>query len=391
MVDTLRVAILEPYYGGSHAAFVDTLVAHSRYRCTLVTLPARKWKWRMRGAAIWFAQNSDKWLSDHNGRAVDLILCNDMLSIADLRALLPAEARSVAIACYFHENQLTYPIPNESDRDYQYGMTNITSCLAADAVWFNSRFHRDDFLAAAAKLLRRMPDYVPERMIESIAEKAVVLPPPITVQPLGRRERSPGEPLTILWCHRWEYDKNPEPFFAALQRLDEAGYPFRLVLLGEQFRTAPNAFAQACARLRSHIVHTGFVPDRTDYVDALSECDVVVSSAIQENFGIAVAEAILSGCQPLLPNRVAYPELITPALHPRCLYDGDDKLFEHLERLFDGTGLLTSSDMSTLQDWVFTRFGRESAVAAIDEAMFRLTNRTEQAKTAAKAPHPNVP
>ncbi len=56
MPENLHVVVLEPYHGGSHAAFVSAIQAHSRHRITLVTLPARKWKWRMRGAAIWFAR-----------------------------------------------------------------------------------------------------------------------------------------------------------------------------------------------------------------------------------------------------------------------------------------------------------------------------------------------
>ena len=52
----LSILGLEPYYGGSHRAFLDALVRHSRHDFTLMTLPARKWKWRMRGAAIWFAR-----------------------------------------------------------------------------------------------------------------------------------------------------------------------------------------------------------------------------------------------------------------------------------------------------------------------------------------------
>ncbi len=102
----------------------------------------------MRGAAIWFAHQDDAWQSPGGGAAPDVILCNDMLSVSDLRGLLEPRLRDVSIVCYLHENQLTYPIPVEQDRDFQYGMTNITSCLAADAVWFNSRFHLEDFLAA---------------------------------------------------------------------------------------------------------------------------------------------------------------------------------------------------------------------------------------------------
>ncbi|MGB2987990.1 MAG: DUF3524 domain-containing protein, partial [Phycisphaerae bacterium] len=86
--------MLEPYYGGSHAAFVDVLVQRSRHRITLATLPARKWKWRMRAAAIWFARDASEWMR-RDGGPIDVILVNDMLSVADLRALRPAELRMV--------------------------------------------------------------------------------------------------------------------------------------------------------------------------------------------------------------------------------------------------------------------------------------------------------
>ena len=45
----MKITFLEPYYGGSHAYVADILVRKSRHQVTLVTLPARKWKWRMRG------------------------------------------------------------------------------------------------------------------------------------------------------------------------------------------------------------------------------------------------------------------------------------------------------------------------------------------------------
>ena len=181
MPESLRVAVLEPYYGGSHAAFVDTWCRHTRHRYTLAALPARKWKWRMRGAAVWFTQTETAWMAGAAGDAIDVVFCNDMLSVADLRSLLPRRMRQVPIGCYFHENQLTYPIPADQERDFQYGMTNITSCLAADAVWFNSRFHREDFLEAVGGLLRKMPDHVPAGIVETIREKSDVTPPPVDV------------------------------------------------------------------------------------------------------------------------------------------------------------------------------------------------------------------
>ncbi len=368
----LHVVVLEPYYGGSHAAFVETFAARTRHDCTLARLPARKWKWRMRGAGAWFARDGGSWMVD--GGAVDVILCNDMLSVTDLKALLPMGIRDVPLACYFHENQLTYPIPMEQERDYQYGMTNILSCLAADAIWFNSRFHLEDFLAAGGVLLDKMPDHVPRDVMRDIRAKATVLYPPVAVDATAVTRRSRRERFTILWCHRWEYDKNPEPFFDALIRLDQAGYDFNLVFLGEQFRAAPPVFADSWDSLRRHILHAGYLPNRGDYLEMLSRCDLVVSTAIQENFGIAVIEAILAGCQPLLPNRLAYPEVIPKGFHETCLYDSDSDLFHRLRSLLEGNGWLDTAAREELVSSTERRFGAKRAVSALDNALDALAS-----------------
>ncbi len=367
----VRLAILEPYYGGSHAAFLDAWTSTTRHEFSLASLPARKWKWRMRGAAIWFAQRFGEWATTGGGDA-EVIFCSDMLCVADLRALLPTPVRELPIVCYFHENQLTYPLQDERLRDYQYGMTNITSCLAADALWFNSAFHLESYLTAAEGLLRKMPDYMPEGVTEQIRAKSDVLPPPVSVEPVDRDPRPQDHPPTILWCHRWEYDKNPGPFFDALLRLAGNGYRFNLVLLGEQFREAPEVFASVWPQLDRHVVHAGFVPDRDEYLNLLSRCDVVVSTAIQENFGVAVVEAILCGCQPLLPSRLAYPEVIPVEFHPTCLYRGDADLYKRLASIIKGPGRLEPAAMRRLRAALHVRFGLEPGVERLDDAVASL-------------------
>lgn len=361
-----NVLVLEPYFGGSHRAFVEVLAECSRHRYERLTLPARKWKWRMRGAAIWFAQL----LADREAEGIDLILTSDMLSVSDLRALLPPTWRSVPIVCYFHENQLTYPLSRSDRRDYQFGFTNITSCLGADAVWFNSAFQRDAFLEAAERLLAQMPDAVPPGVVGRLRERARVYWPPVRPSPADViREARPTQrgPLTLLWNHRWEYDKNPEEFFGALFRLCDEGYDFRLVVVGESFRSAPDVFGQAWDRLADRTVHTGFLADRRDYWRQLASADVVVSTAIQENFGISIVEALLAGCWPILPARLSYPEILPAAYHTTCLYQNPQQLHEFLaERMTHG---VSPEARANLQAEVARLHDVSLRTGAIDDAI----------------------
>jgi hypothetical protein len=48
---------------------------------------------------------------------------------------------------------------------------------------------------------------------------------------------------------------------------------------------------------------------KSQYYQLLAQSKVVVSYALQENFGFGIAEAAYLGCVPVVPNRLVYPEL----------------------------------------------------------------------------------
>jgi glycosyltransferase involved in cell wall biosynthesis len=65
---------------------------------------------------------------------------------------------------------------------------------------------------------------------------------------------------------------------------------------------------------------------KDEYYNLLAKSKVVVSYALQENFGFGVNEAVSLGCVPVLPNRLVYPEI-----YPK----------EYLFNTFDESVLLT--------------------------------------------------
>jgi len=332
----MRILALEPYYGGSHKAFLDGWLAASRHEWTILSLPPYKWKWRMRHAAVTFAEQVRERLAQ--GQRWDCVFCSDMLNLAEFRGLSGRAVSGLPTILYFHENQLTYPVRVESERDYQFAMTNMTSALAAKAAWFNSTFHRDSFLDALEVFLKRMPDHQPTEATEAIRNKAHVFPPGVRIPP-ERGPREPG-PVHILWAARWEHDKNPEDFFEALQVLKARDIPFRLSVIGERFRDEPAVFKCAEQEFAAHIVHWGYQETRAQYEKALLETDVFVSTAQHEFFGLSAVEAILAGAYPLLPTRLAYPEILGLGEHPdaeKFFYDG------HVQSLADKLTTLAHS------------------------------------------------
>ena len=307
--EPLRILALEPYYagsqgGGSHRAFLDGWRNRSRHRFTSLTMPASKWKWRMRQSAPRFAGDVAERVAA--GETWDRVWASDMLSLAEFRGLAPRSVAELPTVLYFHENQLTYPVRFEQERDWHFGLTNLTSALAADRVWFNSLYHLDDLLQAIPGFLAPMPDFRSTDWAERIEVKAEVQSPGVSMS--LEPDQTPG-PLRIAWAARWEHDKGPETFFAAIGLLHAGGADFELAVMGETFRESPEIFAESQRRFADRIVAWGYQQERAEYERRLAAADVFVSTARHEFFGIAAVEAALAGAVALLPRALSYPEV----------------------------------------------------------------------------------
>ncbi len=360
----MKFLFIETYYLGSHASFVEGLCEFSSHDIDVVSLPGENWRWRMLGAALHMVEAIPP-LDSYDG-----IIVTDLFNLADFKALIGQPCPPVMV--YFHENQITYPQPPGDKGAFQLGIINITTALAADLVVFNSHMHRNAFLKAVPEFLNRGRDFKPLDTAEKIHSKSTVLYPGVALAAYDNVDAvKQTDPPLIIWNHRWGYDKNCDAFFEAIEALETRGLDFRLSLMGENFGKIPDAFKTARYRYEKKILQYGYVSERKEYERWLKRGTLVISTAIQENFGISVIEAILMGCIPLLPSRLSYPEILPSAFHEHFLYRNKYGL---MEKLFDI--IADFSRYETLRDRLcleMESFLWRNVVAGYDRTLEQLT------------------
>lgn len=336
----MRVLLLSAYEAVSHRYWANSLMAElTDVEWTLLSLPPRHFAWRIRGNPLSW------WLKEHAtlSQRFDVVLATSMVDMATLVGLFPhlGQARKIV---YFHENQFAYPESSEQVPQVEAKMVNLYAALAADTLVFNTAYNRDSFFTGVRQFLKKMPENLPAAApLERLRRSAKVLPVPL--QPLAQRPDVAPPPRRIVWNHRWEYDKNPEDFFAVLFRLSEEGVPFELAVMGQRFRDEPAIFAEAQVRLAQHLVCWGPQPEE-QYQALLNGGGIVVSTTWHEFQGLAIMEAAQRGAWPLVPDRLCFPELYPDAYR----YDGTrEGLYQRLAAWLQGT--MTAPERLDMSPW----------------------------------------
>ena len=300
-----RILLLSGYDAGSHKRWRKHLTELlPEFHWQSLALPPRFFRWRIRG-------NPLSWLNEPLLQEPwDLVIATSMVDLATLRGLHPRLANTPCLL-YMHENQFAFPVSSGQNASADPQMVNLYSALSADCVVFNSAWNRDSFMDGADSFLQRLPDEVPEGLIETLRDKSRVIPVPIEdrlftdcTAPMDRARPH------LLWNHRWEYDKAPDRLLNLLTVLDQRSVPFRLSVVGERFRSYPKVFDRVREQFAPCIEHWGFLERREDYDHLLRKADIVVSTALHDFQGLSMLEAMASGCVPLAPDRLAYREYV---------------------------------------------------------------------------------
>jgi len=325
-------------------------ISHRQWRCTLaqlfpqfqwtqLTLPPRHFSWRVRGNSLSWGFGDSPAFKQH----YDLLIATSMVDLASLRGFIPMLAELPTLV-YFHENQFAYPVNPRQTRQNQFNnldaaMVSLYTALCAQQLVFNSEYNRHSFLAGVSNLLHTLPDQVPKGIEDRLARSSVV-PVPVELDLQVAPGPQPHDPqvLDVAWNHRWEYDKGIDLLLQVVQTVVSRRLPVRFHILGQQFRQQPAEFElirqllqeleNQNSKLRPRL---GYIPDRSEYLAELANCDVVLSTARHDFQGLAVIEASALGCTPLCPADLAYPEYLdSQFLFELCSDNAQDKCAERI-------------------------------------------------------------
>lgn len=295
-----KLAIIEPFYKGSHKYWLDQICEKSKHEILTFTKPGVHWKWRVQQSSLLF--------NEEILHEVDTIITTNMVNLSAWAGNNRKLSAKKELVHYFHENQLTYPTQNKQERSF-YGFFDINNAMCADRVLFNSYFHKKSFLEGIDRLSSQLPDKLPKNLINEIDKKSSILPIGLNcMKILQYKIESSNEVPIVLWNHRHEFDKNPELFFETLIDLFEEGLKFHLVVLGAESKNSPAIFQKAHEKLKEIILHWGYTQNFEEYCQWLWKSDIAPTTSNHDFFGISVLEAALCQNHLILPKKNAYPD-----------------------------------------------------------------------------------
>ena len=361
------VLLVEPFFTGSHQAWAEGWRQASRHDVHVLAGSGMGWRRSMRTGSTVLTDRAAEWVATHG--LPDLVVGTNMLDLASFLGLSRRLLGPVAAVQFMHENQFSYPRQVGEPLDSGLAWMQWRSLVVADEIWCNSEYHRRSLLDGLTMLDDGAETVVDADAIES---KMWVGHLGIDVDACRRAvpASGPRRPLVVS-NQRWHHDKDLGSVLRAIRTALEQGFDCEVALLGDPMGGEADALAPLIDELGDAVVVRGHLP-RHEYLDVLRRADVVVSAARNENFGLAVVEAIAAGAWPVVPAALAYPEVVPSEFHGSCLYEPGGlgvRLREVLGRIAAGE----ASPVGLAES--MARFDWAVVARALDERVERLLRR----------------
>ena len=332
----VKILYLEAFYSGSHKFFLDHLINLSKFDIDKLVIEEKTWRLNYEKSALFFFQNI-KNIEDY-----DLVISSSLVDISVLKGFYKNFPK---VILYWHESQFEYP----GKKSGYLGLKDIHNFISSDLNIYNSNFHKNDFFKKAKKELKKFKLPSLGKVLEEKYSSSQIVYPGFDMQSVGSQDVGVGAspcacPVpTFLWNHRWSKDKDYFMFFSMMRYFKRRDYKFKINIFGESTLVGNKDFLDFKEQMGDYINKFGYLDSKEEYYKEVLSSDIVISTAIEENFGISMVESMYSGLTPVLPTRLSYPELIPEESHNQVLYKDYNDAIEKIKNILDNNAYLNLS------------------------------------------------
>jgi len=259
------------------------------------------------GATFWYFPRQTRfynfswpltwWLMKHL-REFDLVHIHALFSYAALPAAVLARRAGVPY--------IVRPLGTLN----RWGMQNRRRWLKR----LSLRLIESRIMAGAAGIHYTCEQELVEASELGISGNSLIIPNAVDLPACGHAPRTPNSHKAILFLSRFDRKKGLDLLFEAFAEVRRRGLNALLVLAGSGDPDLVAQLKQDAERLgiTSNVVWAGFLTGDDKWA-AFGDADVFVLPSYSENFGIALVEALASGCPAVVSDQVGIHREISRA------------------------------------------------------------------------------
>jgi glycosyltransferase involved in cell wall biosynthesis len=237
--------------------------------------------------------------------------------LESLRLLSELNKVKIKISGFLHAASYTTEDAFAVAAPYQQ-YTEIGWISAVDTVFVGSEYHKQ------AVIERRLKPLAPNDW-SALAKKIIVTGNPLFISDYSNRTVKKKKKLII--SNRFDWEKRPNLSLDLACILKDRYPDLDIVVTTSRPTFSSNRqwlidYARSLEKKGIIRILSGLTKEQ--YHTELAESLIMLTNSIEEHFGYCVAEAMVYGTLPVMPNRCSHPEFLTRFLN---LYAGDLLLF----------------------------------------------------------------
>lgn len=257
-----------------------------------------------------------------------LITDIEFWGVEAIRMLAQQNQISIKIFGFLHAASYTIEDAFAAAAPYQK-YTELGWLAMCEGIFVGSEYHR------SAVIDRRIKPYA-HASEQSLANRLIVTGNPLFLEAYFPNPGS-GYPLRekkLVITNRFDYEKRPNESLQFAYLLKKRNPDLKVVITTSRptFRSNQQWLCDMAIEMeKDGILEIKSGLTKTEYHYELKSSMVMLSNSIEENFGYCIVEAMVFGCNPLVPNKLSHPELLRGDM--RFLFDSNDDIISKAEAI----------------------------------------------------------